>query len=129
MTIESAVCPRMGLKETKHTNTCAQKNNGTLTVRSRDVCAFTMSDCFCSAQWLFYYQKTLLLQRNISNIWLKCLSVILFIKNNNMLSFIPSLSVATANLYTHHNQSERETTGLQCPHSTSYDSKSQLHAS
>lgn len=70
------------------------------------------------------------MQRIISNIWLRCLRVILFFFKN-MLSFIPSLSVATANLYkchftfsvyTHHDQSEHETTGL------SHDSKSHLHA-
>ncbi len=75
-----------------------------------------MSDCFCSAQWLFNYQKTL--ERNISNIWLIFLSVInCSFKNNNMLSFLPTQCSYSKPLHTTTNQNERlQACGVLTPH-------------
>jgi len=69
----------------------------------------------------------MLLQR--ITIRIKCLSVIF--KKKDML--IPHSNLykcyITFSIYTHHDQSEHESTGLPCCHSSSCDTKSQLHAS
>ncbi len=109
---------KLNQREQTHKHVCT-KNNGTITVRYQGVGAFTeWLFLFCSMA--FQLPKNMLLERNISNIWLIFLSVInCSFKNNNMLSFLPTQCSYSKPL-THHNQSERETTGLRCPHSTSY---------
>lgn len=75
---------------------------------------------FCSVAFLLP-KKTMLLQRNISNILIKMSECHLFLLKITICypSFPHSVKLQ---------QSDREK-GLQCPHSTSYDSKSRLYAS